>query len=88
MSWVLKIQVLALAKILSNKVHLKIISLFFSKSFSCAVFSGFRFVSRSHLWLLFWLKRVTIILYPRPEGRGNCTLVIVTHTIHHRTKKV
>jgi len=34
-------------------VHLKIISLFFSKSFSFAVFSGFRFASRLHLWLLF-----------------------------------
>ncbi len=33
----------------------------------------------------FWLKPVFTILYPRPEGRGNCSLIIITYTILYRT---
>ena len=32
----------------------------------------------------FWLKPVIIIFYPRPEGRGNCSLIIITNTIRNR----
>jgi len=36
--------------------------------------------------LVFWLSLLFIILYPRPEGHGNCSLVIIGFSACDRIK--